>query len=281
MRVLKNMKSHPDVINYFKELPFYNTYIEKPKIEPLKHFDLLSEIPFYEESTAVKTNQAFKRYAMSYKVELIEKKYLLIQLETSKSSIEDLYSDLLKETKGFKYPITTKIFFKKYKSTEIDFSPVYFNATTKTVINHKFDLDKSFREVLYRIDNWINESSGWIVESTKSQYINISTFKPLMGSAYIKLPAELRNSEKGLIKIKNNDQIYFLWCRIKHINPAKIHPERITQKDQKLVNDLYYEGIEFTVSKNSISKIEMKSDICINFFCYENKLNYPVHITKM
>ena len=110
---------------------------------------------------------------MSYKDELIEKKYPLIQLETSKSSIKDLFSGLLKETKGFKYQITAKVFLKKYKNTEIEFSPVYFNSTTKIVINHKFDLGKSFQEVLYRTDNWINESSGWIVESIKSRYINI------------------------------------------------------------------------------------------------------------
>ena len=29
------------------------------------------------------------------------------------------------------------------------------------------------------LDNWINEGSGWIVESIESQYINISTYRPL------------------------------------------------------------------------------------------------------
>ena len=74
------------------------------------------------------------------------------------------------------------------------------------MINSKFDLDKCFQEILYRIDNWINESSGWIVESIESQYINISTFRPLLGTSYIKLPVELRNPKKGLINIKNNNQ---------------------------------------------------------------------------
>ena len=41
------------------------------------------------------------------------------------------------------------------------------------MINHKFDLDKSFQDILHRIDNWINEGSGWIVEEIHSQYINI------------------------------------------------------------------------------------------------------------
>ena len=44
---------------------------------------------------------------------------------------------------------------------------------TKTVINHRFRLGYSFQEILYMTDVWINNGSGWIVESTESQYINI------------------------------------------------------------------------------------------------------------
>ena len=36
MTVQEKIKSHPDVADYFKELPFYNKYIEKPKIKRLK-----------------------------------------------------------------------------------------------------------------------------------------------------------------------------------------------------------------------------------------------------
>ena len=39
---------------------------------------------------------------MSYKVEIIEKKDPVKQLETSKLSIKGMFSDLLNETKGFK-----------------------------------------------------------------------------------------------------------------------------------------------------------------------------------
>ena len=89
---------------------------------------------------------------MSYKVEIIEKKDPLKQLEASKSSIKDLFSNPLNETKGFKYQITLKVIMKKYKPNgEIEFSPVYFDWTTKTVINHKFSLKYAFQEILYRI----------------------------------------------------------------------------------------------------------------------------------
>ena len=53
---------------------------------------------------------------MSYKVETIEKKDPIVQLEGSKSSIKDLFSDLLNETKGFKYQITVKVLFKKIQA---------------------------------------------------------------------------------------------------------------------------------------------------------------------
>ena len=65
MATLKYIKSHPDVVGYFKEFPFYNKHMKIPKIKPLKNIDLLSELPFYEELNVIKTNHAFSRYTMS------------------------------------------------------------------------------------------------------------------------------------------------------------------------------------------------------------------------
>ena len=82
------------------------------------------------------------------------------------------------------------------------YAPVYFNSATKTVTNSdKYDLDKSSQEILYRINNWINEGSGWIIESIEAQYVNISIYSPLIGSTYIELPDGLKNPMKALINI--------------------------------------------------------------------------------
>ena len=89
MTVLKKIKSHPDAVDYFKVLLFYNKPIEKPKIKRLKNTDLLSELPFYEELNVIKTNHALKAYASSYKVEIIEKKNSIKQLEASKWSVKN------------------------------------------------------------------------------------------------------------------------------------------------------------------------------------------------
>ena len=154
---------------------------------------------------------------------------------------------------------------KKYKpDRKIEFRPVYFNSATKTVINHKFSLENYFQKILCLIDNWINEASGWIVESIESQYISISTYSQLSGSFYMKLPTELKSPKKALINIKNKDQKCFLWYHVRHINPLKEHPERITKEDKKLVKHFDYDEIDSPVQENDFSKIKKKNNICIN-----------------
>ena len=79
---------------------------------------------------------------------------------------------------------------------------LHFNSMAKTVINHRFKLQSSFQDILYLIDVWIG--SGWNFESVESQYINISTYRPLSGISYMDLPAELRSPKKDQKKkIKN------------------------------------------------------------------------------
>ena len=50
---------------------------------------------------------------MSYKIKIIERKDPIVQLEASKLSIKNLFSNLLNETKAFKYQITVKVLLKK------------------------------------------------------------------------------------------------------------------------------------------------------------------------
>ena len=79
------IKSHLHVVDYFKQLPFYNKPIKKPRVKCLKNVDLLSEFPFYEELNVIKTNHAFRGYAMSHKIDLVEKKDPVNHLEASNS----------------------------------------------------------------------------------------------------------------------------------------------------------------------------------------------------
>ena len=121
-----------------------------------------------------------------------------------------MFKDLLNEIKGFKCKTTLSILLRKIRSDgNIEYSPVYFNSTTKTVINDEYGLDQSFQEILYRIDNWINEGFGWIIEEIHNQYLNVSAYSPLNGNTYTELPNELKHSKKGLINIQTDDNECF------------------------------------------------------------------------
>ena len=87
MAVKQKIKSLPNVVDYFKELPIYKNHIEKPKNKRLKNIDLHSELPFYEELNGKKTNH-------------------------------DMLNDLLNETKGFNYQITLKVMLKNASQME-------------------------------------------------------------------------------------------------------------------------------------------------------------------
>ena len=55
----------------------------------LSNIELLHDVPFYNELSVVEISKTFKGYARSYKVEIIDPKNPLVQLEASKSSIGD------------------------------------------------------------------------------------------------------------------------------------------------------------------------------------------------
>ena len=122
--------------------------------------------------------------------------------------------------KGFKYQIAMNISLHKEKiNCNTEYSTVYFNSITKTIINR-----------YNRIDNWINEGSGWIIDSINGQHVNITKYAPLFGSSFIELPSQLKNPKKGLINIKNKDNKCFLWCHIRHLNLIDDHSNRINKK---------------------------------------------------
>ena len=184
-----------------------------------------------------------------------------------------MLNDPLNETKGFKYQITVKVLLTKYKpNEEIEFTPVYFNSSTKKIIKNRFKLEHAFQEILYRIDSCINKRSGWIIESIESQYINISTYRLLVGNSYIDCPIELKHPRKGLINIKNKDQKWFLWYHVRHINPLKEHPERTKKLIEKLFIILVMMGLNFLLEKKIFKRLKYK--IIFVLMCFLMKIRW-------
>ena len=136
--------------------PFYKQPIKKPHAKNLSNFKLLRGLPFYDINISRK-ERAFKRYAETYKVEIINNKNLSDSLSVSKNSIKNLFDELLREKRGFKYVLSTKIISRKLiNDNEHKYSTVYVNSLVKTVINRRYHLKDSFEEILNLLDIWIN-----------------------------------------------------------------------------------------------------------------------------
>ena len=65
----------------------------------------------------VKNKTAFSDYARSYKIEIVDKRDVAVQLKSSEISIVELFKDLLVELKGFKYQITLAFLLSKMKNS--------------------------------------------------------------------------------------------------------------------------------------------------------------------
>ena len=72
-------------------------------VKKFSNVELMSELPFYRDLNAKEISEAFKRYAKSFRVEIVDRKDPMIQLYSSKKCISKLFLELLEEMKGFKY----------------------------------------------------------------------------------------------------------------------------------------------------------------------------------
>ena len=69
------MSSQGNNMNLLEQLPFYEKTI-KPRVKKLSNFELLLELPFYGEINISRKEKAFKKYAKTYQVEIINNKSL-------------------------------------------------------------------------------------------------------------------------------------------------------------------------------------------------------------
>ena len=234
-------------------------------------------------------NWAFKGHAKSYEIELQDNLNPLNHFTKTRPQTESNLEDLLKTMKGFKFIETLEVTFEKDtidsktgKCISI-YNTAFFNGKAKTITkvdDIKSEPNMSRQEILNVIDKWVSEGLGWVTDRIDSHYLNVTLYKPLNGSSYIELQTELRNSKKGLINMKNEDEECFRWCHIRHLNPQIKYPERIKKEDKKMINELNYDGIDFPLSPKHYNKVEKQNSIRINVFGHEDGQPFPIHISK-
>ncbi|CAB4003992.1 Hypothetical predicted protein [Paramuricea clavata] len=209
----------------------------------------------------------------------------LNQMTSSRQVVRSILVNELKKMGGLKYTETLKVkMSKEVGNGKTKKDSVYFKSKTGTATNFE-DIEKTAafnqQTVLARIETFQNLGSNWIIMNIESHYINIAMYKPLAGSSYMELPKDISNSKCGLINIRNDDNMCFMWCHVRHLRPKTKRATTITQNDRDFELNLDYSGIEFPVKISDIGKIEKKNKINISVLYYRGRKQfYPIRISK-
>ena len=210
---VKKEKKKTSNISLLSELPFFPKKIKKLAIKQLsevlpfppkrprrlkrltKHQILENILPFYDSVGILRREHAHRYCAKTYNVEVIDNKNLDDSIFLSKSSLNNLFRDLLREKRGFKYNLLSIITLKRWNnaSNTYDIEIIHIKTKAITVTNQRFNLNSTYEKLKHRLDIWTGLGSGWIIDSIEAIFIDIANYDQLAGSSYIPLPSKLNN----------------------------------------------------------------------------------------
>ena len=158
------MSSQYENQDSLKNQPFYNEEIEQTEKNKKKHkkskkkytkkrrnkltiYKVLRNIlPMHDTTIITRKAYDFKGDAATYDVEVRDKKSLEGSLFSTKPTINELFTEIRKNIKGFKYYISTRASVKKWDSSSetTTYDVIYGSSTSIEVTNLRFYLNKSF-----------------------------------------------------------------------------------------------------------------------------------------
>ena len=207
-------------------------------------------------------------------------------LFSAKPTINELFTEIRKNTKGFKYYISTRVSVKKWDSSSETtiYDVIYGCSTPIEVTNQRFYLNKSFERLKQVVGNFFIKGSGSTFDEVQNTWIRISRHDPLAASSSIPLPYALNNSMIGLINIKNQgEDDCFKCCHLRLINPLKTRPETVTsERDKEILDSLDFSDINYPLKAKDHELVEERFNINVNILGYDSdsKKAYPLYISK-
>ena len=153
------------------------------------------------------------------------------------------------------------------KQINADTVNVHF-CTSATILLKSSNISESVQHhinmLVDKIDNYIHNGSGWIVDNVNHLSIMSTKYYPMGGSSYIELLKEIKN-KKSLINIQNDDHQCIVWCILAHKHPQPNNCHQVSHY-KPYVAELNLDDISFPTPVKDIKKIEDQNTLAINVY---------------
>jgi hypothetical protein len=259
-------------VNALPVLPFNQFRFDKDFIESTQTF-------FNDES--VRTPDLELRllpntvgtYLMSYEL-IVPAGHadLIVFFDEFKPMIYAKLVSKLRDLGGLKYSLGLEVVLRKGGLNGTP--PVFTDPPARFYSVHKAatleaDLrpEEAVAGILESLESFVQNGSGWVVDSIQTLWLNIAKYQPLKGGSYLELPRSLK-LKRAVINVKNkNDDNCLRYALRSALFPAKHNTELISSYPKD--DGLNFKGIDAPTPISQIAKIEKLNKLAINVYGYE------------
>ena len=124
--------------------------------------------------------------------------------------------------------------------------------------------------LISEVEEYFRDVSGWLIDTIEELSVNIVSHNLLGGSWYI--TPEFMNRKKAITNINNDEDKYFLWCVLAHLNLTNSLPERVSHYHSYL-DTFVATDLQYPVTLDQIPKFEKGNNLSIIVLGYSEDDN--------
>ena len=251
-------------------------------------FEPSDEIPeFSEENEDITTESGFNKMLKTKSWRIRGARDPLTLMNKYRPMLKHYLTSLLIKSAQKCYIIMQITFVKKNKDGLQARNTAYFRSFTRTLLRstqiNDF-LDESTEKIDLSFDQYLQNGSGWILETI--DYLNVCSadYVPVRGKSYIPTPKSLEG-KRAIVNIKNDDDRCFEYAIIASQHYKEIddrtHPCQPNQYT-KWIGKYNFDGCSIPVKIDDVTKFEKNNGMAINVYHIKanGKLVTPLRITQ-
>lgn len=249
-----------------------------------KHKTLSSVLYRSNNIEIIKT--AFRSRIQSFKIKNLNEKEILFDnfLKTSKGDVILLINEHMQIHNTLKVNVELFTIYEMIKNDSINTDIKSFN-TKYEIIDQSTDISETcntwFSIIKTKSEEFNERESGWSLLQILHLEVNINKFMPLRASGFCRVPKNIAK-KNAVVNVLSDDGRCFAYAIMSSLFPTDLNVNNICDYPDYR-DHLNFDGINFPMEFNKITKFENQNNISINVFGLNQsntKIVGPLHHTK-